>query len=83
MQDVQKILKEMNRLLPNGGRICFVEYVNYFRFLPDAEWISNIENLKKVFREAGFSVKIEKKHGLLWDYLFVYGIKSEREVPFI
>ena len=67
MQDVKKILKE----------------INMFRFLPDAEWISNIKELKKVFRQAGFAVKIEKKHSLLWNYLFVYGIKSEQEVPII
>ncbi|KYK24445.1 hypothetical protein AYK26_06770 [Euryarchaeota archaeon SM23-78] len=83
MQDVKKILKEMHRLLPEGGRIMFVEYVNFFRFLPDAEWISDIKKLKQIFREAGFSVKIEKKHGLLWNYLFVYGIKSEEDVPVI
>ena len=83
MQDFKKILKEMNRILPDGGRIFFVEYVNFFKFLPDAEWISNIEKLKKIFRQAGFSVKIEKKHGFLWNYLFVYGIKSEKDVPMI
>ena len=73
----------MNRLLPEAGRICFVEYVNFFRFLPDAPWISNLERLKKIFREAGFSVKVEKRHGFLWNYLFVYGIKSEVDVPVI
>jgi len=83
MQDVRKILKEMNRILPDAGGICFVEYVNFFRFLPDAEWLSNTDRLKRVFREAGFSVQIEKKHGFLWNYLFIYGIKSERDVPFI
>ena len=83
MQDVKKILREMNHILPEGGRILFVEYVNFFKFLPDAEWISDIEKLRKVFRQAGFSVKIKKKHGLLWNYLFVYGIKSEKDVPII
>ncbi|MBW2990800.1 amino acid permease, partial [Candidatus Woesearchaeota archaeon] len=83
MQDFKKILKEMNRILPDGGRVCFVEYVNFFRILPDAEWVSDIERLKKIFRESGFSVKIEKKHGFLWNYLFVYGIKSERDVPMV
>ena len=28
-------------------------------------------------------VKIEKKIGFLWNYLFVYGIKSDQEVPII
>lgn len=83
MQDARKILKQMNRILPDAGRICFVEYVNFFGILPDAEWLSNTERLKKIFREAGFSVQIEKKHGFLWNYLFIYGIKSEKDVPFI
>jgi len=83
MQDVRKILKEMNRLLPETGRICFVEYVNFFRVLPDAELLSDPVKLKKIFREAGFSVQIDKRKGLLWNYLFIYGIKSERDVPMI
>lgn len=83
MQDVKKILKEMNRLLPESGRICFVEYVNFFKLLPDVEWLSDAQKLKNIFREAGFSVKIEKRRGLFWNYLFVYGIKSERDVPVI
>ncbi|MBU1198382.1 MAG: amino acid permease [Nanoarchaeota archaeon] len=83
MQDYQKILLQMNRLLPEGGRICFVDYINFFKFLPDAPWISNREMLRTIFRKAGFSVKIERKRGILWNYLFVYGIKSERDVPMI
>ncbi len=83
MQDMRKILREMNRLLPESGRICFVEYVNFFKILPDAEWLSDLNQLKRIFREAGFSVKIEKKIGLFWNYLFIYGIKSERDVPMI
>jgi APA family basic amino acid/polyamine antiporter len=83
MQDVNKILRQMNRLLPDAGRICFVEYVNFFWFLPDAAWLSDNKSIKETFREAGFSVKIEKKHGLLWNYLFIYGIKSEEDVPVI
>ncbi|MBN2459263.1 amino acid permease [Candidatus Woesearchaeota archaeon] len=83
MQDVKKILAEMNRRLPESGRVLFIEYVNFFQFLPDAEWISDLPRLRRIFREAGFSVKIEKKYGLLWNYLLVYGIKSERDVPVI
>jgi len=83
MQDVRKILKQMNRILPDTGRICLVEYVNFFRFLPDVEWLSDTGKLRSIFREAGFSVQVKKKRGLLWNYLFIYGIKSERDVPFI
>lgn len=83
MQDVRKILRQMNRLLPEAGRICLVEYVNFFGILPDAEWLSNMERLREIFRQAGFSVHIEKKRGLLWNYLFIYGLKSDSDVPFI
>ena len=83
IQDSRKVLREMNRILPDSGQICLVEYVNYFKILPDPEWISNIDSLKKVFREAGFSVRIAKKHGLFWNYLCIYGLKSEVDVPVI
>jgi len=83
MQDIKKILREMHRILPESGRICFVEYVNFFKVLPDKEWLSDEDNLRKIFREAGFSVKVERKRGLLWNYMFVYGIKSENDVPVI
>ncbi len=83
MQDVRKILKEMRRLLPESGKVCFVEYVNFFKFIPDKEWLSNQEKLHQIFRDSGFSVRIEKKKGLLWNYLFVYGIKSEKDVPYV
>ncbi|MFH0870780.1 MAG: amino acid permease [archaeon] len=83
MQDIKKILKEMHRILPESGRICFVEYVNFFKILPDKEWLSDEENLRKTFREAGFSVKVERKRGFLWNYMFIYGIKSEHDVPVI
>ncbi|MBN2052806.1 amino acid permease [Candidatus Woesearchaeota archaeon] len=83
IQDIKKILTEMNRRLPEAGRICFVEYVNFFRVLPDAALLSDITKLKNIFREAGFSVQIDKRKGLLWNYLFIYGIKSERDVPMI
>lgn len=83
MQDIKKILKEMHRILPESGRICFVEYVNFFKILPDKEWLSDEENLRNIFREAGFSVKVERRRGFLWNYMFVYGIKSEQDVPVI
>jgi basic amino acid/polyamine antiporter, APA family len=83
IQDVPKVLREMNRILPDSGQICFVEYVNFFKVLPDQEWLSNHERLKKTFRSAGFSVKIHKKAGLFWNYLFIYGIKSEIDIPIV
>ncbi|MBW2987996.1 amino acid permease [Candidatus Woesearchaeota archaeon] len=83
LSDVKKVLRELNALLPEHGRICFVEYVNYFHILPDVEWLSNPDTIKRVFREAGFSVHVKKKPWLFWNYLFIYGIKSKEELPFI
>jgi len=86
IQDLQKVLKDMHRILPEGGKICFVEYVDYFRILPNPKWIDDETALKELFREAGFSVQVAKLHGLFWNYLFIYGEKSrhaKRGVPYI
>ncbi|MBN1792615.1 amino acid permease [Candidatus Woesearchaeota archaeon] len=83
IQDVKKVLCQMGKIMPESGQICLVEYVNFFKFLPDKEWLSSEEGLKKLFREAGFSVSIKKKKGLLWNYLFILGIKSDQDIPII
>jgi ubiquinone/menaquinone biosynthesis C-methylase UbiE len=83
MQDVNKILKEMNNLLPEDGKVCFVEYVDFFGVIPNVAWLENSERIKSVFKKAGFSVRIKKKKSLFWKYLYVYGMKSEKSVPYI
>ncbi|MFH1211664.1 MAG: amino acid permease, partial [Candidatus Woesearchaeota archaeon] len=83
MQDANKILKEMNDLLPEDGKICFVEYVDFFRVIPNIAWLSSEKKIKEEFRKAGFAVHIKKKKGLLWNYLYIYGIKSKEEIPYI
>jgi basic amino acid/polyamine antiporter, APA family len=83
IQDPKKFLKELSRRLPENGSICLVEYVNYFHFIPDKEWLSNHAELKKMFRDAGFSVKIHTRKGVVWNYLFIYGIKTQYDVPVI
>ena len=83
LQDIGKVLKEMNRILPESGRIFFMDYVDLFKVIPNVSWISHKDELIRVFREAGFSVKIEKLKGTFWNYLFIYGIKTEHDVPFI
>jgi basic amino acid/polyamine antiporter, APA family len=79
----KKVLKEMNELLPERGRICLIEYVNYLHVLPDAEWLSDEEELKKIFKDLGFSIQIKKRHWLFWDYLFIYGIKTHEDLIFV
>ncbi|MFH1506686.1 MAG: amino acid permease [archaeon] len=83
MQDVKSILKDIRDILPEHGKICFVEYVDFFWFIPNVPWLSKDEQIKKVFNDAGFSVKVERRKGIFWKYVFVYGIKSDEDIPFI
>jgi basic amino acid/polyamine antiporter, APA family len=83
IQDINKVLAEMNRILPEGGRIFFVDYIDLFKIIPNVSWLSQHESLKALFRQNGFSVRVEKVKGNLWNYIFVYGIKSSEQVPFI
>ena len=83
LTDINKILHELNELMPEHGRICFVEYVNYYKVLPDVEWLSDFNLIKQIFKEAGFSVHVKKKHFLFWNYLFIYGMKTKEDIVFI
>jgi cyclopropane fatty-acyl-phospholipid synthase-like methyltransferase len=83
LQDIKKVLNEMNALMPDGGKIFFVDYVDLFKVIPNVSWLSHKDELIELFRECGFSVRVEKINGLLWNYMFIYGIKSEHDVPYI
>ncbi len=83
IQDIKKVLSEMAAIAPNHAKVFFVDYVDIFKLLPNVGWLSDSESLKKAFYDAGFSVKVEKLKGLFWNYLFVYGFKSEEKVPFV
>ena len=84
VQDIKKILKEMSDILPEAGKVCFIEYVDYFKIIPNPKLISKKNELIKTFRNAGFTVRIEKIKGFLWNYCLVYGIKTKHSnVPYI
>lgn len=83
IQNVKKVLREIHALLPEGGKICFVEYGDFFRIIPNVEWLADNDNIQKMFSECGFSVRVLRKKGLLWSYVMVYGIKSSKDVPLI
>jgi ubiquinone/menaquinone biosynthesis C-methylase UbiE len=76
IQDVKKVLREMNNILPNRGRIYFVEYVDLFYFLPNPKWLSDPEQVRRIFADAGFVVTVKVRRGLFWNYLYIYGIKE-------
>lgn len=83
IQDIKKVLREIYNILPRHGKICMIEYVDFFWVLPNVKWLSNNQEIEKTFRQAGFSVHVMRKRRFLWNYVIVYGIKSEDDVPYI
>jgi amino acid transporter len=83
MQDVKKILGEMRELMPYGGKIVFVDYADFFKVIPNVAWLSKDATIEKLFRDAGFSVFVTRKKGLFWNYVYVYGIKFRKDIPYV
>lgn len=83
LTELDVILKQLWQVLPEGGKICFIEYTNFFHILPDVDWLGNDKAIEQKFRDNGFSVKVVRKKGLLWNRVFIYGIKWEEDVAFI
>ncbi len=83
LQDVKKVLREMRELLPYGGKIVFVDYVDFFKLIPNVAWLSSDQEISKIFRECGFSVFVTRKQGLFWNYVYVYGIKFHHDIPYV
>jgi len=83
IQDIRKVLKELYVILPVGGKLCFVEHTDFFHLLPNVDWLTNDRSIEKLFRMSGFAVKVKRKRGLLWNTVFVYGIKYSGETPYI
>lgn len=83
LQDAKKVLREMRDLLPYGGKIVFADYVDFFRVIPNVAWLSNDKAIEKIFRDSGFSVFVTRKRGLFWNYVYVYGIKFQENIPYV
>ena len=83
IQDLRKVLSELRERIPQKGVVLLVEYVDYFGFLPNAGWTSDLATLRTLFSQEGFQVTVTKKKGLFWNYLIVHGIRSDEDVPFI
>ncbi len=83
IQDLRKVLQELHIRLPDGGQVCFIEYANLYKVLPNIGWLAHPDDVKQVFHENGFSVSVQIYKGLLWDYMVIYGIKSKEGVPYI
>lgn len=83
IQDIRKVLKELNKVLPDSGKVIFIDFVDLFKILPNVNWLSEEDTLVEIFKECGFSVNIKKIKTPLWNYIVIYGIKSEYDVPFV
>ena len=83
IQNVKKILAELYAIMPTGGKLCIVENTDFFHLIPNVEWLTKNESIEKLFRNAGFAVKVKRKKGLLWNTVFVYGIKLTGETVYI
>ncbi len=84
IQDVRKVLRELHAILPERGRVCFVEYVDFFWILPNnPKWLSREDEIQRIFAEAGFSVNVRSRRGIFWRYLFIYGVKQKSGAPYI
>ena len=83
LQNPRKVLGEIATILPAGGKVFFVEYGDFFHVIPNKEWLSDSKNIEKIFRAAGLSVHVERKRGLLWSYIMIYGVKLGKDVAYI
>lgn len=75
VQEPVKVLTQMNKLLKKGARICFVDYNKFFDIIPNIDWLSDNKAIKELFNKCGFDVKIERKQGFAWKYIYIYGKK--------
>ena len=83
VQDLRKVLSELRERIPEKGVVLLVEYVDYFWFLPNTGWTSDLARLQQLFAEEGFHVTVTKRRGWFWNYLVIHGIRSDEDVPFI
>jgi len=72
----RKVLKEMNRKLEKGAKICFIDYDKFFKVIPNVEWLSDDKKIQHIFNRSGFKVNVERKQGFAWKYIFIYGQKT-------
>ncbi|PIN87492.1 hypothetical protein COV12_03590 [Candidatus Woesearchaeota archaeon CG10_big_fil_rev_8_21_14_0_10_32_24] len=75
MQKPEQILKSMAQHVKKGGEIVFLDFDKFFYIIPNVKWVQSDSQLIGIFKQAGFDVQVERKRGLLWKYINVYGVK--------
>jgi len=71
---IGSVLKGLNKRMRQDGKIYFVDY-DFFSHIFDKPWIEHDQQIRKIFREAGFDIKIWRQKRLLWTYVHIYGNK--------
>ncbi|MGM5479845.1 MAG: amino acid permease [Nanobdellota archaeon] len=79
--DLPSFLKHLASIVPENGRIRFVDYSEFYMVIPNK--IPSPKLLQSLFREAGFAVSVEKKKGLLWSFIIVEGIRTDNSRVFV
>jgi len=75
IQKPQTVLNQLGKKVKKNGRVVFVDYDKFFFFIPNTPWISDEKKVVRMFKKAGFKVKVVKKRSLLWQYIFIHGEK--------
>ena len=75
LKEEVKLLKTLNKKLKIGSKIVFLDYDKFFDVIPNIEWLSKDEEIKKIFDKAGFKVNVVRKQGIAWQYLYIFGKK--------
>jgi len=76
VQDLLKVLHDLNNRLDVGDKVCFVDYDKFFDVIPNIDWLSNNDEIRRIFKECGFNVEVKRKQGFAWQYIFIYGEKE-------
>ena len=73
MQNPKKILTSLSKHVKKNAEIVFIDFDKFFYIIPNVAWIQDKKKLVAMFKDAGFNVTVEKKRGILWTYIIIYG----------
>ena len=76
MQKPEQILTTLGKHVKKGGEVVFLDYDKFFFIIPNVQWIKDTKELIAMFKRAGFSVTVEKKYSVLWQYIIIKGTKD-------
>jgi len=75
LEKEEVLLKKLNQKMKKNARIVFLDYDKFFAVIPNIEWLSKDDEIKKLFKKAGFKVDVMRKGGRAWQYIYIYGNK--------